>query len=32
LFRQRDIRVGGEGGWRLSLPSLRRGVTIEGRA
>ena len=31
LFRQRDIRVGGEGGWRLSLPSLRRGVTIEGR-
>ena len=32
LFRQRDIRVGGEGGWRLSLPSLRRGVKIEGRA
>jgi ABC-2 type transport system permease protein len=29
LFRQRDIRVGGEGGWRLSLPSLRRGAQIK---
>ncbi len=29
LFRQRDIRVGGEGGWRLSLPSLRRGAKIK---
>jgi len=26
LFRQRDIRVGGEGGWRFSLPFLRRGA------
>lgn len=24
FFQQRDIRVGGEGGWRLQLPSLRR--------
>lgn len=26
-FRRRDIRVGGEGGWRLSLPFLRRDQT-----
>jgi ABC-2 type transport system permease protein len=32
LFRQRDIRVGGEGGWRLSLPSIRRGARIKGNA
>jgi ABC-2 type transport system permease protein len=29
LFRSRDIRVGGEGGWRLSLPSLRRKAQAE---
>jgi ABC-2 type transport system permease protein len=31
-FQRRDIRVGGEGGWRLPALSLRRKTGIEGQA
>jgi ABC-2 type transport system permease protein len=31
-FQRRDIRVGGEGGWRLPAWSLRRKTRIEGEA
>jgi ABC-2 type transport system permease protein len=31
LFERRDIRVGGEGGWRLPKPRLRRARSVDAR-